>query len=118
MFKAKLVFFTQFLACNFSMDIIIEDHTILQYFHKGSSLVFGCLYKYAFHHFKIIVHHPGKEIALGPHSQFAWKKRIFDRPVRGGLCYASFWSGGGILSLGQPVYFIIKKKHINIQIPS
>src|SRR5665647_1373382 len=39
MLKAKLMLFTQFLACNFSMDIIIKDHAILQYLDKGTSLV-------------------------------------------------------------------------------
>ncbi len=100
------------------MDIIIKDHAILQYLNQRSTLVPGCLDKYVLHQFEVIVHHPGKEIALGSHGQFSRKKRIFNGTVGRGFCYTSFWGCRGVLSFGQSVDLIVEKQYIDIQVSS
>ena len=63
---------------NCCMGIVIEDHTVLQYFYQRSTNMFGSMHKNLRHQFRVGIDGTGIESSLCPDHQFCSLERSFN----------------------------------------
>ena len=109
---------TKLFISHITVNIIIENHTILQQLHHRRSFMAGCFYQYFLRNRHLHIERTSEERSSRPENEFCRNERIFHRSIRRRFSNETSVARRGILAFRQTVYLIIHQDHIDIHIPT